>query len=115
MSEHTKLPWTIGPRRNVIAGPNGAIIIHCEFTDSDFSGKTKPSGPEAIANAAFIVTACNVHATLTQQRDELAEALRELTESAEDYGASPAGGNEMMSRFEDAISSARAAITKVKP
>lgn len=54
-------------------------------------------------------------ATLTQQRDELAEALRELAKSAEDYGASPAGGNEMMSRFEDAISSAHAALAKVKP
>lgn len=69
MSKHTKTPWLIGHRKNlVVAGKTSAIkrisVAHCLFTHSDAPNKTLPSPGECEANAELICAAVNSYAKL---------------------------------------------------
>ena len=65
---------------------------------------------EAQANAAFIVQACNSHDALVQQRDELAEALKDVLDALVDSDPGIYTVNQSI-----VIDIARAALAKVKP
>lgn len=75
--QHSPLPWRVGetyPRfiypRFEVDGDNGSAIASCGHT----------SDPQAEGNAAFIVTACNQHASLIAQRDALLAAAKATDE-----------------------------------
>lgn len=78
MKTHTPTPWRLHERSNrAIIAPTGHLIA--EVTMCNKHIKTEDDRSETEANAAFIVTACNVH-------DDLVKALKDmLTYEGMDY------------------------------
>lgn len=83
-SQHSNLPWS-GCNKGCPCGMiwDASEEVHVASTysvvdlDKEWYGSsTAVSEEEAIANAAFIVAACNQHASLIAQRDALLAALR---------------------------------------
>jgi len=114
MSEHTATPWHVGLHNRVIGATSQRVAL-CD--DNELTAGS--------ANAAFIVTACNSHAALTQQRDELAAALEFYADSTRYQGPNQrANGSDKftqegqpyrMDATRDGGDIARAALAKVKP
>ncbi len=109
MSEHTAAPW-----RQEFMGVSDRVGIYDIVTDTKLIAENVNED-----DAEFIVTACNAHDTLTQQRDELVQALANLLGSFETTlemaytkdGAKLIGSAKTYAR----MATARAALAKVKP
>lgn len=104
MSEHTKLPW----RKEFIGRSGGGtgIDIYDVVTDTQMVAERLSED-----DAEFIVTACNAHATLIQQRDELSTCLNDVLNMLK------AAHMQIGMRSEEnpRVIRARAALAKVKP
>ena len=107
-TEHTPVPWR---RRR----PNGHKPMDVDAYQVYASGR-RGEVPVAMltytghedANAAFIVTACNSHDALVEQRDDLLEALKEtlgFIDSLTEYKSLRLNPKE----------AARAALAKAEP
>ena len=68
-TQHTLVPWSIGKRRWITSGDLDIARIH---------SVSKIGENEAVANADFIIQACNSH-------DALLEALEEVVNDIESY------------------------------
>lgn len=91
MSGHTELPWEVYSDEHGIAGDapgiesaGGESIVVFGDLGGDFQGVRGETPEEALANARFIVRACNAHY-------DLLEALKEAVEwDSHDSGCIPA-------------------------
>lgn len=71
--EHTPTPWKIDQSGSVIAGGKTLVVSGVSMV----MGKSE----QAEANARFIITACNSHASLLASNKELRELLGKLAAS----------------------------------
>ena len=104
MSEHTATPWEVFANENglpIISSKRGFIAF---IRDLD---NTNPAdGDEIMANATFIVRACNSH-------EQLVEVLGRLTAAAHDVTVSTHAGLDSsveLSELYQAHNEARAAL-----
>jgi len=68
MTQHTKLPWTLGKGAVRLRTEDGTLVAEC-YTTGNYIRYPKKSEREA--NAAFIVKACNNHDPLTKAAQKL--------------------------------------------
>ena len=79
-AQPTPLPWDrTGASITTSWGNNGQIQI-AKTVIPEWHKNMVKGADEAVANATFIVTACNAYYTLTEQRDELLKALIRISE-----------------------------------
>jgi hypothetical protein len=111
--KHTQTPWETDKIAVRSSGPNGRQICL-----ADISVRGRPydeTYDEAIANATFIVTACNAYYTLTEQRDELLEALELLVDGIQHATNHEVYTTSWISRCTDyKFSKAKEAIKKAR-
>jgi len=90
MSKHTPTPWEFQDISNshhddglgYINGPDGIEIDH--------HGSNRRSKEENLANAAFIVEACNSHDALVAENKRLRKALNNAIEHCQEMLGEPA-------------------------
>ena len=118
MSErkHTPLPWAgwgdgvTGPSTAAFAALDYKRVPGCvSFKEAGGAYHGTIARTFIGANAAFIVTACNAHYELLEERDELLETLRDLRDKWESFG------DGTVSWVAACASELRAAIAKAEP
>ena len=63
MTGHTKTPWTHDSNGRILIKDASSILPHLKINNAWQEGSMEDD-PEALANAAFIVRACNSHSAL---------------------------------------------------